>query len=107
MAATGLIDHGWTYINMDDRWEGQRDAAGNIHSSSSIPDMKALAAYVHGKGLKIGLYSSPGPVTCAGADGSWQHESIRLEPLNPEFEAFELGSGDFRVIAEFVQVLET
>lgn len=42
----------------------------------------------------------------AASDGSWQHESIRLEPLNPEFDAFELGSGDFRVIAEFVRVLE-
>jgi hypothetical protein len=41
------------------------------------------------------------------ADGSWQHESIRLEPLNPEFEAFDLASGDFRVIAEFVQVLSS
>jgi hypothetical protein len=40
-------------------------------------------------------------------DGTWQHESIRLEPLNPEFEAFELGPGDFRVIGEFVQVLES
>jgi hypothetical protein len=40
-------------------------------------------------------------------DGAWQHESIRLEPLNPEFEAFELGPGDFRVIAEFVQVLQS
>ena len=39
-----------------------------------------------------------------GEDGAWKHESIRLEPLNPEFEAFELGPGDFRVIAEFVQV---
>jgi phage repressor protein C with HTH and peptisase S24 domain len=38
-------------------------------------------------------------------DGTWQHERIRLEPLNPEFEAFELGEGDFRVIAEFVQVM--
>jgi alpha-galactosidase len=74
MAATGLVDHGWTYINMDDRWEGQRDAAGNIQSSPKIPDVKALAAYIHGKGLKIGLYSSPGPSTCAGAPGSWQHE---------------------------------
>jgi alpha-galactosidase len=74
MAATGLIDHGWTYINMDDRWEGQRDAAGNIQSSEKIPDMKALADYIHGKGLKIGLYSSPGPRTCAGAVASYQHE---------------------------------
>jgi len=41
----------------------------------------------------------------ADPDGGWRHESIRLEPLNPEFEAFELGAGDFRVIAEFVQVL--
>jgi len=39
------------------------------------------------------------------ADGSWRHDGIRLEPLNPEFDAFELGAGDFRVIAEFVQVL--
>jgi alpha-galactosidase len=74
MVATGLIDHGWTYINMDDRWEGQRDAAGNIQSSAKIPDIKGLAQYIHGKGLKIGLYSSPGPTTCAGAVASYQHE---------------------------------
>jgi len=74
MAASGLIDHGWTYINMDDRWEGTRDGAGNIHSSAQIPDIKALADYIHAKGLKAGLYSSPGPYTCAGATGSWQHE---------------------------------
>ncbi len=41
----------------------------------------------------------------ASEDGTWQHESIRLEPLNPEFEAFDLGPGEFRVIAEFVQVV--
>ena len=40
------------------------------------------------------------------ADGTWEHSGIRLEPLNPEFDAFDLGPGDFRVIAEFVQVLE-
>jgi alpha-galactosidase len=74
MVATGLIDHGWTYINMDDRWEGDRDASGNIQSSKAFPDMKALADYVHGKGLKIGLYSSPGPLTCAGATASYLHE---------------------------------
>jgi hypothetical protein len=74
MVATGLMDHGWTFINMDDRWEGARDAAGNIRSSAKIPDVKALADYVHGKGLKLGLYSSPGPQTCAGAPGSWEHE---------------------------------
>ena len=40
-----------------------------------------------------------------GQDGSWEHAAIRLAPLNPEFEAFELAPGDFRVIAEFVRVL--
>ncbi len=75
MVSSGLIDHGWTYINMDDRWEGQRDADGNIQpSAQKIPDMAKLVDYIHGKGLKVGIYSSPGPVTCAGAIGSWQHE---------------------------------
>ncbi len=40
------------------------------------------------------------------AEGGWQHEEVRLEPLNPEFEAFNLGPDEFRVIAEFVQVLD-
>jgi alpha-galactosidase len=74
MVASGLIQHGWTYINIDDCWEAGRDAQGNVLSNSKFPDMKALTAYVHGKGLKIGLYSSPGPKTCAGHEGSYQHE---------------------------------
>lgn len=71
---TGLINHGWTYVNIDDTWEGQRDASGNIQSNDKFPDMKALADYVHSKGLKIGIYSSPGPQTCAKFEGSYQHE---------------------------------
>jgi len=74
MVKTGLIDHGWTYINMDDRWEGQRDAQGHITSSAGFPDMKGMVDYIHEQGLKVGLYSSPGPFTCAGAPGSYQHE---------------------------------
>jgi alpha-galactosidase len=74
MVQTGLIDHGWTYINMDDRWEGARDAQGRITGSAGFPDMKGMADYIHGLGLKVGLYSSPGPFTCAGAPGSYQHE---------------------------------
>ncbi len=74
MVASGLINHGWTYINIDDCWEDGRDAGGYILSNEKFPDMKALADYVHGKGLKIGLYSSPGPKTCAGHEGSYQHE---------------------------------
>jgi alpha-galactosidase len=74
MEASGLINHGWTYINIDDCWERGRDADGNVMSNDKFPDMKALTAYVHSKGLKIGLYSSPGPKTCAGHEGSYKHE---------------------------------
>jgi len=76
MVASGLIQHGWTYINIDDCWEAGRDAEGKILSNKKFPDMKALTAYVHGKGLRIGLYSSPGPKTCAGFEASYQHELL-------------------------------
>ena len=74
MVASGLINHGWTYINIDDCWEAGRDADGNVLSNQKFPDMKRLTDYVHSKGLKIGLYSSPGPKTCAGHEGSYKHE---------------------------------
>ncbi len=75
MASNGMKAAGYRYINIDDTWEGQRDAQGNIQPNSKFPDMKALADYVHSKGLKLGIYSSPGPKTCAGYEGSYQHET--------------------------------
>ena len=69
IVATGMKDAGYIYVNIDDTWEGQRDANGNIQANSKFPDMKALADYVHSKGLKIGIYSGPGPKTCAGYAG--------------------------------------
>jgi alpha-galactosidase len=75
IVATGMKDAGYIYVNIDDTWEGQRDASGVLHSNSKFPDMKALADYVHAKGLKIGIYSSPGPQTCAGYEGSLGHEA--------------------------------
>jgi len=74
MVASGMKAAGYTYVNIDDTWEGTRDANGNIQTNKKFPDMKALADYVHAKGLKIGIYSSPGPKTCAGFEGSYQHE---------------------------------
>jgi alpha-galactosidase len=74
MVSSGLRDAGYVYINIDDTWEGKRDAQGLIHSNAKFPDMKALADYVHSKGLKLGIYSSPGPKTCAGFEGSYDHE---------------------------------
>ncbi len=74
MASNGMKEAGYLYVNIDDTWEGARDAQGNIQSNKKFPDMKALADYVHGKGLKLGIYSSPGPNTCAGYEGTHGHE---------------------------------
>ena len=75
MKKSGLINHGWTYMNIDDGWESpQRTPSGELLSNEKFPDMKALADYVHDLGLKIGIYSSPGERTCGGFLASWQHE---------------------------------
>jgi alpha-galactosidase len=74
MVSSGMRDAGYIYINIDDTWEGERDTQGNIQTNSKFPDMKALADYVHSKGLKLGIYSSPGAKTCAGYEGSLGHE---------------------------------
>lgn len=74
MVKTGLAAHGYQYVNIDDCWEGTRDANGEIQSNERFPDMKAMADYIHGKGLRFGLYSSPGPKTCGKYEGTYQHE---------------------------------
>jgi alpha-galactosidase len=75
LVATGMKDAGYIYVNIDDTWQGQRDASGVLHANAKFPDMKALADYVHSKGFKIGIYSSPGSKTCAGYEGSLGHEA--------------------------------
>ena len=79
IVATGMKDAGYIYVNIDDTWEGERDASGVLHTNSKFPDMKALADYVHSKGLKIGLYSGPGTKTCAGFAASLGHEEQDAE----------------------------
>ena len=74
MVATGMKDAGYVYVNIDDTWEGERDANGVLHANDKFPDMKALADYVHSKGLKIGIYSGPGSKTCAKFAASLDHE---------------------------------
>ena len=75
LVSSGMRDAGYIYLNIDDTWEGVRDAAGNLQSNHKFPDMKALADYVHSKGLKLGIYSGPGPRTCAGYPASYGHEA--------------------------------
>ena len=74
MVFSGMRDAGYIYVNIDDTWEGLRDAHGNLTANHKFPDMKALADYVHSKGLKLGIYSSPGPRTCGGYPASYGHE---------------------------------
>lgn len=75
----GLADFGYTYVNIDDAWEGKRDENGYILTNEKFGDMKALADYVHSLGLKLGIYSSPGPKTCANYEASWEHEKKDAE----------------------------
>jgi alpha-galactosidase len=75
LVSTGMKDAGYNYINIDDTWEAERDASGVLHTNNKFPDMKALADYVHSKGLKIGIYSGPGSKTCGGYAATLDHEA--------------------------------
>ena len=74
MVKTGLAAKGFMYINIDDGWQNGRTPSGEIKTTPAFGDMKELADYVHARGLRFGLYSSPGPTTCGGHTGSYQHE---------------------------------
>jgi alpha-galactosidase len=76
LVSSGLRDAGYTYLNIDDCWHGERDAQGFIHPDAKrFPSgMKALADYVHSKGLKFGIYSDAGSQTCGGRPGSRGYE---------------------------------
>jgi alpha-galactosidase len=84
--ASGMADYGYAYVDIDGCWTMKpgstdpalsgtpRDAAGNLRPNLRFSNMKALTDYIHAKGLKAGIYSSPGPVDCAGYATSWGHE---------------------------------
>ncbi|MGC8887021.1 MAG: NPCBM/NEW2 domain-containing protein [Verrucomicrobiia bacterium] len=86
MVSSGMADVGYQYVSIDDCWMNAerhrdpkrvgplRDEKGNILPNKHFPDMKALTDYIHSKGLKAGIYTSPGPRTCGGFCGSYQHE---------------------------------
>lgn len=91
MVQSGLAAHGWSYINIDDFWEicpGSPDPTlqgearrenGRINTNPRFPDMKQLCDQIHALGLKVGIYSSPGPLTCGGCVGSYRHEEQDAE----------------------------
>ena len=87
MVSSGMADVGYQYVNIDDCWMNApensdplrtgplRNRDGMILPNRHFPDMKAMTDYIHGKGLKAGIYSTPGPLTCGGFEGSYQHEA--------------------------------
>ena len=79
MASNGMKAAGYEYVGLDDCWQGERDSEGHIHSNDRFPDMKALGDYIHSRGFKFGIYSSPGPKTCGGYAGSYGHEKEDAE----------------------------
>jgi alpha-galactosidase len=91
MVSTGMADHGYSYVNIDDCWSikpgsddpslagEERDAGGKINSNGRFPDMKALTDYIHSKGLKAGIYTSPGPLTCAGHVAAYGYEEKDIQ----------------------------
>ena len=86
MISSGMADVGYQYVNIDDCWMNApksddslrvgplRDKQGNIIPNKHFPDMKNLTDYIHSMGLKAGIYTSPGPLTCGSFAGSYQHE---------------------------------
>jgi len=91
MIKSGMADYGYQYVNIDDCWMNRpesknpeeagpaRDEKGKMLTNKRFPDMKSMTGYIHSKGLKAGIYSSPGPKTCAGYTGSYQHEKQDAE----------------------------
>ncbi|MBP7372526.1 MAG: putative Ig domain-containing protein [Opitutaceae bacterium] len=84
LVSSGLADHGWSYVNIDDTWQGHRHAPDRaLQPNEKFPDMARLCGEIHALGLKAGIYSSPWITTYAGfpggssdsPDGAWKHES--------------------------------
>jgi len=79
----GLADYGYCYMNIDDGWEAkERNADGTIAVNEKFPSMKELGDWLHSEGLKFGIYSSPGNLTCGGYLGSIDHELQDAESYN-------------------------
>ena len=81
MVESGLIQHGWQYVNIDDGWQGRRGGRHNaIEPNDKFGDLRGLCDYIHGLGLKAGIYSTPWTTSYAGfvggssddPHGAWQ-----------------------------------
>jgi len=108
MVKSGLINHGYCYINIDDGWQGKRGGAYNaIQPNDKFDDLGVLCDDLHAMGLKVGTYSTPWKTSYAGfiggssdkEDGSWNSEAPRSEGF--QIGEFRFESNDARQIAEW------
>jgi alpha-galactosidase len=105
MVSSGLINHGWTYINIDDAWQGKRGGEYNaIQGNEKFPDMKALCDEIHKMGLKVGIYSTPWVTSYAeypggsaeNPEGSWEKPTIpKRGNLNKKILPWAIGKYSF------------
>src|SRR5262249_217307 len=88
MVDKGLINHGWSYINIDDTWQGKRGGGVNgIMAKEKCPGMKGLCDQIHGMGLRTGIYSTPWITSYAGyvggssndPEGKWTSDMNKKE----------------------------
>jgi len=100
MAEKGLADHGWSYINIDDGWQGVRGGEFTaIQGNGKFPDMKALADSVHALGLRIGIYSTPwrgsyeGHIGGSGDNADGTYEWILAGEANEDFRHRDYENG--------------
>jgi alpha-galactosidase len=114
MINSGLADHGYSYIDIDDSWSNKpgtddpklsgelRDKDGFINTNKNFPDMKALVDYIHAKGLKAGIYSSPGPLTCGSYASSYGYEKQDAKKINDwGFDLFKYDLCSYRKMTNF------
>ncbi len=99
MVSSGMREVGYRFINIDDGWQGDRGRDGELRPNANFPDMKALADYVHARGLKLGIYSSPGLKTCAGYAGSYGHveqDARTFARWGIDYLKYDLCSGEWQ-----------
>ncbi|HLA68573.1 MAG TPA: putative Ig domain-containing protein [Bacteroidota bacterium] len=105
MVASGLINHGWSYINIDDAWQGKRGGEfQGIQGNENFPDMKGLCDAIHAMGLKVGIYSTPWTTSYAtfigstseNPEGTWSAPTIeRRGKLNRKILPWHVGRYSF------------
>lgn len=103
MVSSGLINHGWSYINIDDAWQGKRGGKFNgIQGNGKFPDMKGLCDQIHAMGLKVGIYSTPWVTSYAvyaggsaeNPEGAWEKPTGK-KTVNKDILPWAIGKYSF------------